>query len=79
MSKQKSHALFNLGLPDESAMAEIHASVEALSLICLERFGNALSPYVLTRKGLREKEGLKLLSEIDSGIVLHQRNADDGP
>jgi len=64
---------------DESAMAEIHASVEALSLICLERFGNALSPYILTRKGLREKEGLKLLSEIDSGIVLHQRNAGDGP
>ena len=64
---------------DESDMAEIHASVEALSLICLERFGNTLSPYVLTRKGLREKEGLKLLSEIDSGIVLHQRNAGDGP
>jgi len=50
-----------------------------LSLICLERFGNTLSPYVLTRKGLREKEGLKLLSEIDSGIILHQRNADDVP
>jgi len=52
-------------------MAEIHASVEALSLICLERFGNALFPYILTRKGLREKAGLKLVSELDSGIVLH--------
>jgi predicted nucleotidyltransferase len=64
---------------DEPAKAEIHAAVEALSLICLERFGNALSPYVLTRKGLLDKAGLKLLSEIDSGIVLHQRNAGDGP
>ena len=62
---------------DEPAMAEIHAAVEALSLICLERFGNTLSPYILTRKGLREKKGLKLLSELDSGIVLHERNAGD--
>lgn len=64
---------------DESAMAEIHAAVEALSLICLERFGNALSPYVLTRKSLREKARLKLVSEIDSGIVLHHRNAGNVP
>ena len=64
---------------DEPAKAEIHAAVEALSLICLEKFGNALSPYVLTRKGLLDKAGLKLLSEIDSGIVLHQRNAGDVP
>lgn len=64
---------------DASAMAEIHTAVEALSLICLERFGNALSPYVLTRKGLREKAGLKLVSELDSGVVLHQRNASDVP
>jgi len=64
---------------DESAMAEIHAAVETLSLICLERFGNALSPYVLTRKDLREKAGLRLVSELDSGIVLHQRNAGDVP
>jgi predicted nucleotidyltransferase len=62
---------------DESAMAETRTAVEALSLVCLERFGNTLSPYILTQKGLREKEGLKLLSEIDSGIVLHQRNAGD--
>ena len=64
---------------DEPAKTEIHAAVEALSLICLERFGNALSPYVLTRKGLREKAGLKLFSEIDSGVVLHQQNAGDVP
>jgi hypothetical protein len=64
---------------DESVVAEIQASVEALSLICLERFGNALSPYVLTRKGLREKAGLKLVSELDSGIVLHEQSASDVP
>ena len=62
---------------DEPAKAEIHAAVEALSLICLEKFGNALSPYVLTRKGLREKARLKLVSELDSGIVLHQRYSGD--
>lgn len=62
---------------DESIRAEIQASVEALSLICLERFGNTLSPYILTQKGLREKEGLKLLFEIKSGIVLHGQSADE--
>jgi predicted nucleotidyltransferase len=64
-------------LNDESAKTEIHSAVEALSLVCLDRFGNTLSPYILTQKGLREKKGLKLLSEIDSGLVLHQRNAGD--
>jgi predicted nucleotidyltransferase len=62
---------------DEPAKAEIHAAVEALSLICLERFGNALSPYVLTRKSLREKAGLKLVSELNSGVVFHQRYSSD--
>ena len=50
-----------------------------MSLICLERFGNALFPYILTRKAFREKAGLKLVSELDFGIVLHQRNAGDVP
>ncbi len=58
---------------DDAAKADIQGSLEELSLRCLDMFGNMLSPYVLTLGEMKAKRNLKLLSEIESGILLYQR------
>lgn len=64
---------------DDSAKAGIQSSLEQLGLLCLDKFGNMLSPYVLTADETKAKKNLKLLSEIESGILLYRReSADDG-
>ncbi len=49
----------------------IAPSIEELSTKCLERFGNVLSPYILTENELRQKRHQKLLSEIKSGNQIY--------
>ncbi|MBN1223328.1 MAG: nucleotidyltransferase domain-containing protein [Candidatus Aminicenantes bacterium] len=48
----------------------IAPSIEELSLKCLERFGNVLSPYILTENELRQKKHLALVSVINSGTQI---------
>jgi predicted nucleotidyltransferase len=62
---------------DESAKTKIGPAVGALTLLCLDKFGNTLSPYILTLKQMKEKDGFKLLSGIKAGIVLYQRDDED--
>ncbi|MGB6867533.1 MAG: nucleotidyltransferase domain-containing protein [Candidatus Aminicenantaceae bacterium] len=45
--------------------------IEKLALLCLDRYGNVLSPYVLTEKDLKQKKNLKLIRDIQSGIQLY--------
>jgi len=49
----------------------IVSPIEELSTKCLERYGNVLSPYVLTENELRRKKHLKILSEIKSGTQIY--------
>jgi len=49
---------------------EIENSIEKLSSMCLDRYGNRLSPYILTQEEIRQKKHLKIISEITSGIQL---------
>jgi predicted nucleotidyltransferase len=57
---------------DDSAMAELTPALEELDSLCLDRFGNLFSPYVLTPNQLQEKKRLKLISEIEKGIILYE-------
>lgn len=56
---------------DEKAKAGLEPFLDSLSMRCLDKFGNVLSPYVLTEAELQERRGLELLESIDEGIVLY--------
>jgi len=56
---------------DESKKQEIEQAVERLVLLCLERYGNPLSPYVLTQKEWKERNELRLSEKIKKGISLY--------
>jgi predicted nucleotidyltransferase len=60
----------------EGVRNEIVAAAENLSLLLIDKFGNPLSPYVLTAEQVKEKAHLKLLSEIKSGITIFKRDAE---
>ena len=49
---------------------KLEISLEKLSNICLEVYGNRLSPYILTEKELKQKERLKVISEINRGLQI---------
>ena len=46
----------------------LEASIEKLSDICFELYGNRLAPYILTEQEMNKKGNLKIVSEISSGI-----------
>jgi predicted nucleotidyltransferase len=56
---------------DESKKQEIEQAVEGLVLFCLERYGNPLSPYILTEKEWKERNNLKLAEKIKKGIKIY--------
>jgi predicted nucleotidyltransferase len=53
------------------AKQNIKQAVEKLGLLCLEKYGNVLSPYILSDSELKQKASLKLISNINQGIILH--------
>lgn len=58
---------------DDAAKANLEPAIDQLTILCLELFGNLLSPYVLTRAELetRARAGLQLLTEINKSTVLY--------
>jgi len=56
--------------PNKETASALEGPLEKLSLHCLEKFGNRLSPYVLTVKEFQQKKNLKLLGEINQGMQL---------
>ena len=52
---------------------KIRQAIEKLGLLCLEKYGNVLSPYILSEGELKRKGRLKLISNINQGITLHLR------
>jgi len=57
-------------LKDEQNKKKIEPSIEKLSNICLEKYGNSLAPYVLTEKEIRRKKNLKIIAEINKGVQI---------
>jgi predicted nucleotidyltransferase/DNA-binding transcriptional regulator YhcF (GntR family) len=59
---------------DQQVEHKLRQAIEKLGLVCMERYGNVLSPYILSEGELKEKRGLKLISNIKKGIVLYTPN-----
>jgi predicted nucleotidyltransferase len=53
------------------AKQKVKQTIEKLGLLCLEKYGNVLSPYILSDSELKQKANLKLISNINQGITLH--------
>lgn len=55
------------------AKQNIKQAIEKLGLLCLEKYGNVLSPYILSDSELKRKERLRLISNINQGVILYPR------
>ena len=47
------------------------SKIENLSSLCFEVYGNRLAPYILSVKEFKQKEKLKIISEINNGIEIY--------
>ena len=56
---------------DKQSKEKLESSIEKLSNICFEMYGNRLAPYILTEQELKQKKNLKVISEIKKGIEIY--------
>lgn len=56
---------------NKSAREQLTPTVEKLSGICLEKYGNRLAPYILTVAEAASKARAALWSEIQAGVEIH--------
>lgn len=56
---------------DKQSKEKLESSIEKLSNICFEMYGNRLAPYILTDQELKQKKNLKVISEIKKGIEIY--------
>ena len=54
----------------EKESEKLSPVIDRLSNLCLDLYGNRLSPYMLTEAELKDKQNLALLKEIEKGILL---------
>lgn len=55
---------------DSSGKEKLGSALEKLSNLCLETYGNRLSPYILTEQEAKKKVRQKFLYEINKGIEI---------
>jgi predicted nucleotidyltransferase/DNA-binding CsgD family transcriptional regulator len=55
----------------EGEKARVEQVFESLSVLCLEKFGHPLSPYLRTQTEISARGKAKLDNELGSGIVIH--------
>ena len=55
---------------DKQSKENLEPQIEKLSNVCFEVYGNRLAPYILTEQEVRQKENLKIISEIDKGLQI---------
>jgi predicted nucleotidyltransferase len=48
----------------------LEPSIEKLSNLCFEVYGNRLAPYILTEQEIAKKMNLKIISEIEGGVQI---------
>ncbi len=56
---------------NKQSKEKLESSIEKLSNICFEMYGNRLAPYILTDQELKQKKNLKVISEIKKGIEIY--------
>lgn len=47
--------------------------IEKLSNICIDAYGNRLSPYILTEKEIKQKKESNIISDINNGIQIYPK------
>jgi predicted nucleotidyltransferase len=79
--KSNSDIDLHILVKDDAAKAKLEPVLDQLTILCLDLFGNLLSPYVLTRAELetRAGAGLQLLTEINKSIVLYPPDKPEEP
>lgn len=55
---------------NEKDKGKLEFSIDKLSNICLEAYGNRFSTYILTEQEMKKKKGLRIISEINKGIQI---------
>ena len=61
---------------DAKTRKKLEIALERLSNSCLERYGNRLSPYILTKRELELKRSAKLIAEIKKGMEIFPSRKD---
>ena len=81
-SVAKQHEQFNSDIDlfilvkKEQDKDKLEKDIEKLSLECLERFGNCLSPYILSKAELQQRKNLKVIEGIGQGIQIFPNGKD---
>jgi len=52
---------------------KLESAIEKLSNICIDAYGNRLSPYILTEKEIKQKRELNIISDINNGIQIYPK------
>ena len=63
-------------MKDAKTRKKLEIALERLSNSCLERYGNRLSPYILTKRELELKRSAKLIAEIKKGMEIFPSRKD---
>ncbi len=50
---------------------KVESHIDNLSSLCLDMFGNRLSPYILTEKELTQKKNSNIIDEVKKGIQIY--------
>ena len=61
---------------DKQSKKKLEPHIEKLSNLCSEVYGNRLAPYILTEQEMKQKKGLKVISEINKGIEIFSKDED---
>lgn len=59
-----------VGVKNLKAVKKMETALKKLSAVCLEKYGNSLSPRVLTGHELKRKKNSKLRSAINKGVAI---------
>ena len=52
---------------------KLEQTADKLSILCLEKYGNVLSSYILTDREIDNKKDLNIISEINKGNEIYRR------
>ena len=55
---------------DMKSKKQIESSIDKLSNVCFEVYGNRLAPYTLTEQEMKQRENLMIISEVRKGIQI---------
>ena len=55
---------------DKQSKEKLKLSIEKISGICFDVYGNRLAPYILTEQEMKQKKGLRVISEINKGMQI---------